>query len=73
VAGATAHMAPAGESTPAQVTFGCEVETFALLMCGRIGFDRAMGTRHLRAEGDPAWVQAFTQWFSRDSSAESTV
>jgi uncharacterized protein (TIGR03083 family) len=63
VAGDTAHRAPAVASTPAQVTFGCEVETFALLMCGRTRLDRAMGARHLRAEGDPAWVQAFTQWF----------
>jgi hypothetical protein len=63
VAGDTAHMAPAVGSVPVQATFDCDVETFALLMCGRVGFDRAMGASHLHAEGDPAWVQAFTQWF----------
>jgi hypothetical protein len=73
VAGDTAHMASAVASVPAQVTFGCEVVTFALMMCGRIGFDRAMGARHRRAAGDSAWVQAFTQWFSPDLLAKSQV
>jgi uncharacterized protein (TIGR03083 family) len=56
VAGDTAHIAPATASTPAQATFRCEVETFALMMCGRTEFDGAIGARQLLPEGNPAWV-----------------
>jgi hypothetical protein len=63
VEGDTAHMGPAADATPANVTFACEVETFVLMMCGRIGFDTALGDKRLIPTGDPAVVQAFKQWF----------
>ena len=63
VEGDTAHMAPAAEATPANTTFSCARETFALMMCGRIGFDAAMGDKRLIPTGDTAVVQAFKKWF----------
>jgi uncharacterized protein (TIGR03083 family) len=63
VAGDTAYLEPAAEATPADVTFCCEVETFALLLCGRRGLEAAMGARQVISEGDIALVQAFKQWF----------
>ena len=63
VAGDTAYLEPAAEATPANVTFRCEVETFALLLCGRRELEAAMGTRRAIPEGDMALVQAFKQWF----------
>jgi len=63
VAGDTAHMAPAAEALPAQATFGCDGERFALMLCGRMGFDAAMGDRGRIPPGDTAWVQAFKKWF----------
>jgi len=45
------------------VTFTCEQEAFALLMCGRLGFEVALQARRLLTTGDPAVVQTFTQWF----------
>jgi uncharacterized protein (TIGR03083 family) len=63
VAGDTACHQPAAEATPANVTFGCEVETFALLLCGRRELEAALGARQVISAGDMALVQAFTQWF----------
>ena len=63
VAGDTAYLESAAEATPANVTFCCEVETFTLLLCGRRGFEAAMGARQVISEGDMALVQAFKQWF----------
>jgi len=63
VEGDTAHMEAAAETTPADATFGCDGETFALLMCGRIGFDAAVGDKRVIPAGDTAWVQAFPKWF----------
>jgi len=63
VAGDTAYLEPAAEAIPANVTFGCEVETFALLLCGRRGLEAAMGARQVISAGDMALVQAFKQWF----------
>jgi len=63
VEGDTAHIGPAATATPANVTFSCELETFALMMSGRIGFDAALGDKRLIPTGDPAVVQAFKQWF----------
>ena len=63
VEGDTAHMESAAETTPAHATFGCDGETFALLMCGRIGFDAAMGDKRVIPTGDMASVQAFKKWF----------
>jgi len=63
VEGDQAHIGPATDSTPAHVTFSCEVETFVLMMCGRIGFDAALSDKRLIPTGDMAAVQAFKQWF----------
>jgi uncharacterized protein (TIGR03083 family) len=62
VAGDHAHIGPATEASAA-VTFTCTQETFALLICGRLGFDVALQARRLLTTGDPAVVQTFTQWF----------
>ena len=63
VEGDKAHMGPAANATSANATFSCETETFALMMCGRIGFDAAMGDKGIIPTGDIAWVQAFPKWF----------
>ena len=63
VAGDTACLEPAAEATPANVTFCCEVETFALLLCGRKGLEAAIRARQVISEGNMAVVQAFKQWF----------
>jgi uncharacterized protein (TIGR03083 family) len=63
VEGDTAHMAPAADTTPAHATLRCDGETFALMMCGRIGFDAALGDKRIIPTGDMAGVQAFKQWF----------
>jgi uncharacterized protein (TIGR03083 family) len=63
VEGDTAHIGPAADATPANATFSCEVETFALMMCGRIGFDAALGDQRIIPTGDTAAAQAFKQWF----------
>ena len=61
--GDTAHMAPAADVLPAHATFRCDGETFALLMCRRIGLDAAMRDKRIITAGDMAWVQAFKKWF----------
>jgi hypothetical protein len=33
------------------------------MVCGRIGFDAALGNKRLIPTGDRAAVQAFKQWF----------
>ena len=63
VAGDTACLEPAAEATPANVTLCCEVETFALLLCGRKGLEAAIRARQVISEGNMAVVQAFKQWF----------
>ena len=63
VEGDQAHMGPAADATPANATFSCERETFALLMWGRIGFDAALGDKRIIPTGDMAVAQAFKQWF----------
>ena len=63
VEGDKVHMVPAADATPAKATFSCEMETFVLLMCGRIGFDAAMGDKRLIPTGDMAIAQAFKKWF----------
>ena len=63
VEGDTAHMGPAADATSANATFSCERETFVLMMCGRIGFDAALGDKRIIPTGDMAWVQAFPKWF----------
>jgi uncharacterized protein (TIGR03083 family) len=61
--GDQAHMEPAADSTPANATFRCDGETFALMLCGRMGFDTALGDKRIIPTGDMAVVQAFKQWF----------
>jgi SCP-2 sterol transfer family len=63
VEGDTAHIGPSADATPAHATFACERETFALLICGRIGFDTAMDDKRLIPTGDMAVAQAFKKWF----------
>jgi hypothetical protein len=63
VEGDIAHLEPAAEATPATATFSCELETFALMMCGRIGFDAALGDKRIIPTGDMAGVQGFKKWF----------
>ena len=63
VEGDQAHIGPTADATPANVTFACDGETFALMMCGRIGFDAALSDKRLIPTGDMAAVQAFKQWF----------
>jgi SCP-2 sterol transfer family len=57
------HIDPATEASAADVTFTCEQEAFALLLCGRLGLESALQARRLLTTGDPAVVQTFTQWF----------
>jgi uncharacterized protein (TIGR03083 family) len=61
--GDQARMEPAADTSPAQATVRCDGETFALMMCGRIGFDAALGDKRIIPTGDMAAVQAFKQWF----------
>ena len=61
--GDQAHMGPAVDATTANATFRCDGETFALMMCGRIGFDAALGDKRIIPTGDMAKVQAFKTWF----------
>jgi SCP-2 sterol transfer family len=63
VDGDTAHMIPAADAIPANVTFRCDGETFALMMYGRIGLDAALGDKRIIPTGDMATVQAFKTWF----------
>jgi uncharacterized protein (TIGR03083 family) len=63
VEGDTVHMAPAAEAIPANATFACERETFALMMCGRIGFDAALRDKRVIPTGDMTVVEAFKKWF----------
>lgn len=63
VEGNQAHIGPAADASPADATFACERETFALLICGRIGFDAALRDKRLIPTGDPPVVQTFKKWF----------
>ena len=63
VEGDTAHLESAADATPATATFSCELETFVLMMCGRLGFDTAIGDKRVIPTGDMAGVQAFKKWF----------
>ena len=62
VEGDTAHMGPA-DATPANATFRCYGETFALMMCGRTGLDAAIAGGQIAPEGDMTGVQTFKKWF----------
>ena len=63
VEGDQAHIGPAAEASPADATFACERETFALLICGRMGFDAALRDKRLIPTGDTAVVETFKKWF----------
>ena len=63
VEGDQAQIGPAADAFPVDATFACERETFALMICGRMGFDAALGDKRLIPTGDLAVVQTFTQWF----------
>ena len=63
VEGDQAHIGPAAEASPAAAAFTCERETFALIVCGRMGFDAALQDKRLIPTGDTAVVQAFKKWF----------
>jgi hypothetical protein len=63
VEGDTAHMALAAEALPADATFRCDGETFALMLCGRVGLEAVIGDRRVIPAGDEAWVRAFPKWF----------
>ncbi len=63
VEGDHAHIGPAADGTSADATFACEVETFVLMLCGRMDFDAALSDKRLIPTGDMAVVQAFKQWF----------
>ena len=59
IEGDDAHMGPAVDATPANTTFRCDGETFALMMCGRMGFDAALGDKRMIPTGDMAATRAF--------------
>ena len=63
VEGDHTHIGPAADGTSADATFRCDGETFALMMCGRMGFDAALGDKRMIPTGDMAVAQAFKQWF----------
>ena len=63
VEGDRAHMAPSTTTIPANTTFGCDGETFALMMCGRLGLDAAIGDGRITPTGDLAGVETFKHWF----------
>jgi uncharacterized protein (TIGR03083 family) len=48
---------------PAEVTFRCDTETFALLMYGRLALEQAVAGCRLAVEGDPDLAAQFSQWF----------
>jgi uncharacterized protein (TIGR03083 family) len=48
---------------PADVVFGCDTETFVLLVYGRLALDRALQDGRITAAGDGARAGAFAQWF----------
>ena len=62
VEGDTVRMEPAG-ADPAHVTFRCDMETFVLIMFGRLTLPAALAQSHLVAEGEAERVDAFAQWF----------
>jgi hypothetical protein len=62
VEGDQAHIGPATEASAA-VTFACDRETVVLGLCGRMGFEAALGDKRLMPTGDMAVAQTFKQWF----------
>lgn len=60
--GRTVRMEDAGTAPP-QVTFGCDTETYILLVYGRLDLAAAIESGRLRVEGDGQLASAFGQWF----------
>jgi uncharacterized protein (TIGR03083 family) len=60
--GQTVRMEDAG-AAPAPVTFGCDTETYILLVYGRLDLDAAIASGRLHVEGDGQLARAFGQWF----------
>jgi hypothetical protein len=60
--GQTIRMEAAG-TTPPQVTFGCDTETYILLVYGRLDLEAAMASGRLHVEGNRQLALAFGQWF----------
>ena len=48
---------------PPQVTFGCDTETYILLVYGRLDLEAALQSGRLQVEGDDKLARAFGQWF----------
>ena len=48
---------------PADVTFRCDTNIFALLMYGRVPTSEAMAAGQLAVEGDNKLAEQFSQWF----------
>jgi uncharacterized protein (TIGR03083 family) len=63
IEGDHAHIADATD-TPASVTCHCDMETYVLVMYGRLSLAAASGAGRLRIEGEQASVAAFAQWFN---------
>ena len=62
VEGERAHLEEPGD-TPASVTFRCDLETYVLVMYGRLRPEAARTAGRLQIEGDRALAEAFGQWF----------
>ena len=62
VEGDSCHMEPAGAAA-ANVTFGCDAKTLALIIYGRLRPDAATATGRLAIEGDRGLVAEFGRWF----------
>jgi uncharacterized protein (TIGR03083 family) len=60
--GATIRMEAAGTASPA-ATFGCDTETYILLVYGRLDLEAALASGRVRVEGDRERARSFGQWF----------
>jgi uncharacterized protein (TIGR03083 family) len=60
--GNTLRMEDAG-AAPANVTFGCDTETYILMVYGRLDLEAALASGRLRVEGNRELASAFGQWF----------
>jgi putative sterol carrier protein len=55
-------MEAAGTASPA-ATFGCDTETYILLVYGRLDLEAALASGRVRVEGDRERARSFGQWF----------
>jgi uncharacterized protein (TIGR03083 family) len=63
IVGDHAHIADTTD-TPASVTCHCDIETYVLVMYGRLSLEAASSAGRLQIEGEQAWGAAFAQWFN---------